>query len=199
VVFTIGAFAHPFGCSTYYDPTSPWYNVFYGAYGIRSHKLDGTAWGFNVDGTPNIAELLTIPELDYNFLTAGELGCPPEKMCFKMGTTTLGKYGGWHSVEAKATIPSGLHNVHDAVKPDLAYYVVFGMPHAKLLEEGGKHQSYEPVAMKGHLFFAEIKPKITLVWGGMTPDTPEGHKLLDQIIGAMKVEYNKSYPHIKPN
>src|SRR5262245_20412369 len=31
-------------CSTYYDPGSPWYNVFYGGYAFASHKPDGVAW-----------------------------------------------------------------------------------------------------------------------------------------------------------
>jgi len=83
VVFTIGDFADSTGCSEYYNPHSPWYNVFYGAYGLRSYEPDGSAWGFHTDGTPNIPEMLQVPELDYNWLTAGALGCPPPRMCFR--------------------------------------------------------------------------------------------------------------------
>jgi hypothetical protein len=83
MVFTIADFEPGYDCSAYYDPSSPWYNVFYGAYGLRSYKSDGTAWGYNPDGTPNFDEFLQVPKVDYNFLTAGMFGCPPEQMCFE--------------------------------------------------------------------------------------------------------------------
>src|SRR4051794_38038803 len=54
VIFTLGDFPKDTSCSSYFDPTSPWYNVFYGAYGLRSHKLDGSPWGFRSDGQPNL-------------------------------------------------------------------------------------------------------------------------------------------------
>src|SRR3954469_14506184 len=47
-VYRIGDFAGE--GSTYFDPTSPWYNVAYGAYGMRSRKPVGGAWGFHADG-----------------------------------------------------------------------------------------------------------------------------------------------------
>ncbi len=187
VIFTIGDFPASLACSTYYLPSSPWYNVFYGAYGIRSYKPDGSAWGYFADGSVNADELLKVPFIDYNFLTAGELGCPPSKMCFKPEGVTVGKHGRWDTVEAKAVIPSGLHKVADAVKPNKEYYLVFGVPDDSFTVGG--RQSYEPVRMTGKMFFRPVADKTTLVWGGMCPDTPEGSRLMNQIVDAMSPLY----------
>lgn len=186
VVFTIGDFPSSEHCSSYYDPNSAWYNVFYGAYGIRSYKPDGVAWGYKSPGVPDYDEILKVPALDYNDLTAGPLGCPPQKRCFKATKVTPSKKNGWDFAEVEATIPSGLHHVRDAVDPDLTYYAVFGVPDDTFL---AGRTSYEPVKMRGQMFFREVAPRITLVWGGMCPDSPAGSELLQTIIGAMMPKY----------
>src|SRR5262245_24503570 len=95
VVFTIGDYPNGIDCSSYYDPDSPWYNVFYGAYGLRSYKADGSAWGYHPDGSPNIDEFLEFAAADYNFLTAGHLGCPPDKMSFRKVNAIVNRKQGW--------------------------------------------------------------------------------------------------------
>src|SRR5438105_163554 len=115
VVFTIGDFPGSQHCSSYYDPNSPWYNVFYGAYGIRSDKPSGVAWGYKSAGNPDFDEILQVPALDYNDLTAGPLGCPPQKRCFKATNVASNTKNGWDFADVEATIPSGLHHVRDAV------------------------------------------------------------------------------------
>ncbi|MFN7132556.1 MAG: hypothetical protein ACK4N5_10775 [Myxococcales bacterium] len=187
VIFTIGDFPASLNCSTYYLPHSPWYNVFYGAYGIRSYKVDGSAWGYHRDGSVNADELLEVPFIDYNFLTAGELGCPPDRMCFRAEGVTVGRHGRWDTVEAKATIPSGLHALKDAVNPNKEYYLVFGVPDPSFMVGG--RQSYEPVRMTGKMFFRPVADRTTLVWGGMCPDTAEGNKLMNDIVDAMSPLY----------
>ncbi len=186
VIFTIGDFAAKRACSEYYNPKSAWYNVFYGAYGIRSYKADGTAWGYDRSGQPNLQEMLEVPCLDYNFLTAGELGCPPHRMCFEVKKATAAKQGQWDLADVRAKVPSGLHAVKDAVDPDPSYYVIFGVPDHAFLRG---RQSYEPVDMHGQMFFRKAAPGITLVWGGMCPDTPAGNALLKTIIDAMSTCY----------
>jgi hypothetical protein len=187
VIFSIGDFPSSLRCSNYFNPNSPWYNVFYGAYGIKSYKPDGSAWGFHPDGSANFDELIQVPFTDYNFLTAGELGCPPDKMCFEAGPPTLSKWGQWEMADCTATIPSGLHHLNDAVKPNLEYYAVFGRPEESFLVGG--RQSYEPVQMHGKMFWRQVAPKITLVWGGMCQATPSGDALLNKIVDAMKPLY----------
>jgi hypothetical protein len=187
VLFTIGDFPDGSDFSSYFLPDSPWYNVFYGAYGIRSHKRDGSAWGFGPDGTPRIDEILEVPFVDYNFLTAGELGCPPDRMCFEVLEHREGTQGRWQTCDAVAVVPSGLHRPHEAVDPNPEYDFVFGAPDAWLL--GPTRASYEPVRMRGRLHYAVVAPKITLVWGGMCPDTAAGAQLLTQILAAMTPLY----------
>ena len=187
VVFTIGDFAGEASCSSYFDPGSPWYNVFYGAYGVRSYKQDGSPWGFRRDGQPNLDELLEVPALDYNFLTAGCLGCPPSRMCFRMEEATSGKEGPWHTAEVACIIPSGLHRMRDAVSPDLTYYAVFGVPEERYLSS--QRESYEPVRMRGKMYFRPVAERTTLVWGGLCPDTPEGQRLFNTILDAMTPLY----------
>ncbi|WP_141617870.1 hypothetical protein [Myxococcus sp. AB036A] len=187
VAFTIGDFPERAGCSNYFNPHSPWYNVFYGAYGIRSYKRDGSPWGFTRDGRPDLDEMLEIPRLDYNFLTAGELGCPASKMCFEVLDVRQGREGPWHMAEVSCIIPSGLHRVQDAQAPDLTYYAVFGVPEEDYLVGG--RESYEPVRMRGRMYFRPVAERLTLVWGGLCPDTPDGQRLMGAIVDAMAPLY----------
>ncbi|NTX06541.1 hypothetical protein HUA75_32735 [Myxococcus sp. CA040A] len=187
VAFTIADFPDGAGCSDYFNPHSPWYNVFYGAYGVRSYKRDGNPWGFRSDGRPDVEEMLEIPRLDYNFLTAGELGCPASRMCFEVREVTTGRQGAWHSADVACVIPSGLHRTEDADAPDLSYYAVFGMPEEDYL--AGGRESYEPVAMRGRMYWRPVADRLTLVWGGLCPDTPEGQSLMHGIIDAMTPVY----------
>ena len=183
VIFSIGDFPQSTDCSNYFNPNSPWYNVFYGAYGITSHKPGGTPWGYRADGSTDVDEMLQVPFIDYNFLTAGELGCPPDKMAFSVQSVASSKQGQWDVAECRVTIPSGLHRRSAAVKPNLTYYAVFGFPDPSFLVGG--RADYEPVPMHGVMHFRVAAPRTTVVWGAMCPDTPAGNALLQTILAAM--------------
>ncbi len=186
VIFTIADFDGSRDCSDYYAPDSPWYNVFYGTYGILSHKPDGTWWGYKADGKPDFDEVTRVPELDYNYLTAGQLGCPPEKQKFKVLELKTSKVGAWDRGDVVAQIPSGLHRWEDSFGANPFYYTVFGYPDQKLI---GNRESYEPVKMRGQMFFRRLTEvegdRITMVFGAMCPDTPAGKALLKKIIDPL--------------
>jgi hypothetical protein len=191
VVWTIGDFLEPPPCSSYYDPTSPWYNVFYGAYGVLSHEKDGSFWGYDVAGNPEFTQMIQVPELDYNYLTAGQLGCPPAKRIFRVLGHTTGKLRQWDHAEVTAEIPSGLHGLAAAINANPLYYSIFGFPDPKLMNG---RSSYEPVRMHGHMYFRPLLglpsgDRITLVWGAMCPDTADGRTLLATILGALDPLY----------
>jgi len=189
VLFSIGDFVPGKCCSRYYDPDSPWYNVFYGAYGILSHKADGSCWGYDAAGRPNHQELLEVPKLDYNYLTAVQLGCPPAKLRFKVKDLTPDKRGRWDHAELLVTVPSGLHHPEDAVNANPTYYTIFGVPHPDVVKAS---PSYEPVDLRGHAFFrraTEAAEPITIAWGAAAPDTPAGVMLLDQLVTALARDY----------
>ncbi len=192
ILFGIGDFDSTDICSTYYDPSSPWYNVFYGAYAVRSYKRDGSAWGYDTHGNPNFDELLLLSGIDYNFLTAAEFGCPPPLMCFSATATSVGPRNGWDIAAVSAHVPSGLHDPtqHQANPRN---YIVFGKPQPAFLQKVNQ-VSYEPVPVRGQFHMCPIKKApidqwITLVWGAACPDTEAGSQLLLQIVAIMDHDY----------
>ncbi len=175
-VYRIGDFAG--AASTCLDPQSPWYNVGYGAWGLRSYKTNGAAWGFSSDGAPDFDELLEVALVEYDFLKAGALGCPPDQLCFHVESLTKGRDGVWATAEVLATIPSVLHA--GASSP------LYGTAEPSFC---AGRKNFEPVAMVGKLFFRAVQPKLTLAWGGLCPATPAGEELLEKIVSEMSRLY----------
>jgi len=191
ILWGIGEFGNAL-CSSYYDPASPWYNTFYGAYAFRSWKPDGAAWGYDPQGAPQFADVARIAEVDYDFLTAAQFGCPPKLMCFDVENAIVGKPNqGWDPIDVFARIPSGLHDP-TAFPANPGNYVAFGVP-----DEGfyKGRQSYEPVEMRGEFFMRVLSqptpqaPPLTLLWGAVCPNTNAGEQLLNAIIAAMGPSY----------
>jgi hypothetical protein len=207
VVWNIADFPGDRHCSSYYDPRSPWYNVFFGAYGIRSLKPDGSYWGYKPDGTPDFDEIFQIPKKDYNDLTAGQLGCPPEKRVFQIRDFRTDKVGRWDHADVHCIIPSGVHRAleiesledwlaESGIKPEdwpnPSYYLIFGKPDERMIPAGTP--SYEPVEMRGDLFFRKIDEKrterpLTLVFGSCCPVANGGQALRAQIVAALSALY----------
>jgi hypothetical protein len=188
ILWGIGNFGSASQCSSYYDPSSPWYNVFYGAYAMRSYKGNGTAWGYTAQGQPNFDEFLQVAALDYNHFTAGQFGCPPNMMSFAVkGITAEPRNSGWDIADVTAQVPSGLH---DPTKyaADFGNYLAFGIPDPSFLNG---HSSYEPVPVRGRFYMRQLSgsPPITLVWGTACPDTSAGNTLLNTIIQALGKAY----------
>ncbi|MBL8956680.1 MAG: hypothetical protein JNK82_38255 [Myxococcaceae bacterium] len=176
MVYRIGDFEG--ACSAALDPRSPWYNVSYGAWGLRSHKPGGAAWGFGADGKPDFEEMFEIVALDFNFLKAGALGCPAEQLCFHVESMTPGQSGPWATAEVLATIPSVLHAglstpLYGTAEPSFS----------------AGRKNFEPVAMVGQMFFRQVQPRLTLAWGGLAPATPAGEELLEKIVSGMSRLY----------
>lgn len=189
MVWTIADYEASYDCSAYYDPSSPWYNVFYGAYGLRSYKSNGAAWGYNADGTPNFPEFLQIPNVDYNFLTAGMFGCPPQQMCFDVRSWVPGSKNGWDLIDVVATVPSGLHDPAVTLA-DPSTYVIYGVPDPGFLSNG--HTAYESVEMRGLLYLKQMTEgpqPISLGWGALCPHTNAGGELLSSILDTMGSQY----------
>jgi hypothetical protein len=195
IVYRIGDYLATDECSSYYDPNSAWYNVFYGGYGIRSYKRDGSAWGYKLDGTPNFDEFFRVPELDYNFFTAAQFGCPAAKMGFHIERCEPGTKNGWDKADAVVTIPSGLHNAATALAKPVSY-ITYGVPEPDFVRG---HEDFEPVRMRGQMFMRHLPQgpnpqlprnhQITVAWGALCPDTNDGAKLLTTIIDALGKEY----------
>jgi hypothetical protein len=194
VCFRVGDWTAGARGSSYFDPQSPWYNVFYGGYGMRSYKRDGSAWGYGPDGQPRVDEVLDVVGLDYDFLTAGELGCPPERMCFGVEDLVLSRRDGWDVLDAVATVPSALHRMREAYRPNWSYYLAFGLPDATLL--GEEELSFAPVRMRGRLHVRQAGPRLSIAWGALCPDTFSGQALLRRILSAMEPHYVPAPPAV---
>jgi hypothetical protein len=175
-VYRIADFAGD--CSAYFDPASPWYNVAYGAWGVRSRKPVGGAWGFRADGSPDFDELLEVLGVDFDFLRAQP---PAERLSFHVESLTKGARGPWAVADVLATIPSALHA--GAASP------LYGVASPSL---SAGRQDFERVAMVGKLYFREAAPKLTLAWGALCPATPPGEELLEKIVSAMGRLYGMS-------
>jgi hypothetical protein len=192
ILWGIGDFGSAYQCSAFYDPSSPWYNAFYGAYAIRSYKKDGTAWGYNAQGQADFDEFLQVPAVDYNFLTAAQFGCPPSMMCFAVKNVAKSPPdNGWDFADVTAQVPSGLHDpTQHAANP--GNYIVFGIPDPSFLNG---HSSYEKVPVRGQFYMRRLSvpsgsPPITLVFGAICPD-PTGNTLLTAIMQTLKPAYWK--------
>lgn len=208
VVWTIADYPDDRRCSRYYDPGSPWYNVFYGAYGIQSRERDGSYWGYRPDGTPDFDEIFEVPKKDYNDLTAGQLGCPPAKRVFRIRSYQAGRLGRWDHADVHCVVPSGVHRkptirslgdwlADYGLRPDAwpnpSYYLIFGEPDERMIP--GTTESYEPVEMRGDLFFRKVDERatdrpVTLVWGTCCPATPAGQQLRQRIVSALRARYH---------
>jgi hypothetical protein len=189
MIWTLGDYADGLECSRYFDPTSPWYNVIYGAYGLRSYKRDGSAWGFRPNGEPDWEEFFQITEVDYNFLTATQFGCPASELSFQIHSMKTGSSQGWFWAETHATVPSGLHDF-TATLGDPEAYVMYGIPSPTYL--AGEHRPYEPVKMHGQVFLRQMTSgpqPISMAWGVTCPDTPSGNALRDTIMKTLAESY----------
>jgi hypothetical protein len=191
--WTLGDYPNGKEYSTYYDPKSPWYNVFFGSYAIRSYKPDGEAWGYS-GGKPDFKEFLQIPKLDYNVFTAGQFGCPPDKMCFDVSKSVQSTVGGWDCLELDVCVPSGLHDpVRSLGKPES--FVVYGIPSRELFSS---REEFEKLCMHGKMYMcripqSRIDPRIgqpiTLAFGGLCQDDAPSSALLDEIMTALADAY----------
>jgi hypothetical protein len=190
IVWGIGDFGATYSCSSYYDPSSPWYNVFYGLYAMRSYKSDGSAWGYTNKGQPNFDEFLQLAAVDYNYLTGAQFGCPPNMMCFSATSTLKGSDNGWDVADVTAQIPSGLHDpTQHAANP--GNYLAFGIPDPSFLNG---RSSYEPVQMCGRFYMRRLSvpagtPPSTLAWGTACPNTNAGRNLRETIMQALGKVY----------
>jgi hypothetical protein len=65
---------------------------------------------------------------------------------------------------------------------------VFGLPDEAWL---AGRPSYEPVRMRGRMYFKPVGERLTLVWGGLAPDTAAGQRLMASVIDSMEPLYSR--------
>jgi hypothetical protein len=197
VTFSIGDFCHDksfFDASHYYDPEHPWFNAFYGSYGLRSYKSDGTAWCFedHEGKVLNMDEVHDVFEIDYNHLTAGMLGCPSTRMCARAidHRVSYDVNRHWHIVDMVAKAPSGwnrFYRLSNMSRTNPLYTLVFGVPDPSFAEH--VYHDYPEVQLRAKMFVAQVAPRTTIVFGGLFRDDPAGHALLDECVRTMVPQF----------
>jgi hypothetical protein len=190
MAFGIGDYPTRYDCSSYYDPSSPWYNVFYGGYGLRSYKPGGVPWGYDRNGNPDWDEYLEIPRLDYCFLTAGQFGCPPEDMYFDVEYIKSERGPLWDTADLIVSMTSGLHDPAGCLAAPQTY-VIYGVPAKQFLEA---HRPFERVTLRGRACMRVVPQRtfpqpITQVFGALCPYTDEGGALLTTIMATLGKAY----------
>jgi len=190
MAFAIGDYGVRYDCSSYYDPSSPWYNVFYGGYGLRSYKPNGVPWGYDGHGNPDWDEYLEIPRVDYCFLTAGQFGCPPEAMHFEVEHTKSERGPVWDTLDLVVSMTSGLHDPATCLAAPQTY-VIYGVPPKEFLQG---HRPFERVTLRGRACMRVVpqnrfQQPITQVFGTLCPYTDDGGAVLTTIMTALTKAY----------
>lgn len=175
--------------SAYFDPRSPWYNGFLGGYGVRVRDASRPPWGFAADGAPLDDEMLAVVRCDYDVLTAGALGCPPDRRTTRVLRAEGVTRGAWRHLRAEFVIPSALHRLRDARRPDPLYYVAFGLPDERLVD-AERGESYPPVAMEGEMLYRRIDARTTFAFGAMFPQTDDGVALRARVMRRMLAQFD---------
>ncbi len=119
ILYNFPAFDIGRGCSRLYDPASPYYGGFYGAYLVsgRVTEADGTKhpYGFLPDGALDAGAVAEVPRYDLQHLVLSDLGLAYEDMVFDwqvQGTAqNIGYAGsdGWARVDALLTVNGPAH------------------------------------------------------------------------------------------
>lgn len=122
ILYNFPAFDYAKGCSRLYDPDSPYYNGFYGAYLVRDASNAALA-----AGAPDEDAVAGIAAFDFFTLVLGDFGLTPEGRVFDFTVTgresgvTFAGHGGWTRIEADFTVNGAAHNRRDGVLSYLQY------------------------------------------------------------------------------
>ena len=137
------------GCSRVYDPDSPYYSSFYGAYLIQ--RKDGRPYGFDLNDTSviNVEEVESVARFDYTRLVLGDLGITKNQLVFEAKVEDIienveyaGSYG-WSRVDTVMLTNGMLH--HQKEKAPLSY-LQYGSPSKALSRD---HEDFSPIEMHG--------------------------------------------------
>lgn len=132
---------------------------------------------------------LAVVRCDYDVLTAGALGCPPERRTTHVLHAQGETRGAWRHLRAEFVIPSSLHRLRDARRPDPLYYVAFGLPDGSLVD-ARQSESYAPVAMVGEMLYRRLDARTTFAFGAMFPHTDEGAALRARVMRRMCAQFD---------
>ena len=168
------------GCSRLYDPTSPYYNAFYGAYlvadaadasgtelqknaapGGKTSSKARPPFGFRADGSLDLAKTGLVPQYDFEQLVLRDFGLRAQDMQFDWRVREVRTvdgflgYDGWNCVDADMTVSGAFHRADGFCQS----YLQYGTPKYDVIADG----DFAPVTMYGRVYaryFAEWESSV---------------------------------------
>ncbi|MBQ8399321.1 MAG: hypothetical protein IJX08_05050 [Clostridia bacterium] len=161
ILYNFPAFSPIKGCSKLYDPESPYYSSFYGAYLVKSNEPygfitdeDGRIVGVNEEDTAAVAKY------DYKTLVLSDFGLSYEDFVFDFKATnheeniTYAGSNGWYKIDAELTVSGCAHEKSSFAQS----YLQYGIPNFAFEEP------FAPVKMYGRMYGKYIEEKKTSVF-----------------------------------
>ena len=158
VLYNFPAYDPKDHCSRLYDPQSPYYNSFYGAYLVRSggeipFGFKASATDSAYAGTEEAMEVdpeavSKVPFYDYQKLVLADFGLREEDFIFdwKVNQTQsdliYAGSSGWTRLDADLQVSGACHRA----RPDIFSYMQYGKPAEKNAED------FSPASMKGRIY-----------------------------------------------
>ncbi len=148
VLYNFPAYPHWYSrSSALYDPSSPRYNSFYGAYLVR--REDGEPYGFSENGAADAGEIALVPEYDFRWLVLSDFGLTEDDWRFDWSVyeeednAEYLSIPGWTRLRAHLTVNGAYHEADGYARS----YLQYGKPPTI---EG--ETPFQPVAMEGLLY-----------------------------------------------
>ncbi len=186
VLYNFGHFPFYRHYSSYYDPDSPYYNSFYGAYAVKAED-GGDPYGFP-KGIANIDEMGSIPTYDMERLVLISIGNSKPEFSYDVTSfeevELLGETG-WYQFNADMKV-SGSQHIYEK---DYRAYIQYGRP--PVYDE--PIIDYEVIDMKGRIYGKYYQEKdITLFFYCITTDQEQIDLWETQIMAETTMTFNKS-------
>jgi hypothetical protein len=136
ILYNFGAFSWNQSSSDFFQEDSPYFASFYGGYVIKDNT-GAKKFGFDEKGEPDIKEILSVPQYDYEHLVLESLGCPPDKLSMQVFSSNIKKnvkyagYDDWVQIDSFMLVNSPNHKY----RGDRRAYIQYGNPLKKLNQE----------------------------------------------------------------
>jgi len=175
ILYNFGHFDMIKGCSSYYNPDSPYYSSFYGGYVVHDNESPDRMFGFNSNGEADVDMLSLVPKYDQTVLVLPSIGCPSEKIVFDTSIDYIEKdvnyinLDGWTRIDSTIRTNSPIHKYENKYRA----YIQYGKPH----KEYYLGDDFPVIELKGRIYAKFIdKYNSTFVLYVMAPST----KIVDE-------------------
>ena len=152
ILYNFPAFDYSKGCSLLYNPQSPYYNSFYGAYLVSGRTAEGLPYGFTADGSLDLESASQVPQFDFQRLVLADLGIRASQQVFDWKIESVSQNvdyvgsSGWTRLDASLRVNGVIHRAEGFRRSYLQYGRCAYDPKDYGLED------FAPVHMKGRLY-----------------------------------------------